>query len=126
MAILPKHEGAHPGSNDVHAMAAGIVELLEAHKLLHLLAAPPADDSRWKQPRHIAHRIAHLLTSQQPIRAIHTSSKVMQVFDTAHPPPAVLLCRFISESVYMRTWYERQATEQPIHKYKQESLADEA
>ena len=34
----------YPGANNVHAMAAGIVQLLQLHKALHLFAAPATDD----------------------------------------------------------------------------------
>ena len=43
---------AYPGANDVHAMAASIVQLLQLHKALHLFPAPAADNRRGKQSGH--------------------------------------------------------------------------
>lgn len=48
------------GSNNVHAMAASIEQLLQLNKALHLLPAPPTDNGRGEKLCNSAHSCPHL------------------------------------------------------------------
>ena len=52
--------GTHLRSDDVHAVAAGIEQLLQLDEALHLLPSTPADDGCRKQTCHCPHCCPHL------------------------------------------------------------------
>lgn len=57
-----RHEGrvAYRGANDVHPMAASIVQLLQLHEALHLLPAAPTDDGGGEQHGDVFDSLPHL------------------------------------------------------------------
>lgn len=59
------------GALDVHAMAAGVVELREADEALHLVDAAPGHDRRREVLRHVAHGRPHLKRKEMSASVVH-------------------------------------------------------